>query len=143
MDVFYNKIKVIGMKKLNNKGFTLVEMLAVLVILIAIMGVSIPSISSSLEKTKEQERMSKEEGLQIQAEVFVTDYKLAVYQTLSDEGVDSCAVLVSQLKEMGYVALDELKNDDGTSLGGCVIFTRPGIYTYQDSQGSCSQKCVS
>lgn len=43
------------MKKLNNKGFTLIELLAVLVILIAIMSIAIPSISSSLDRTKEKQ----------------------------------------------------------------------------------------
>ena len=42
------------MKKLDNKGFTLVELLAVIVILIAVMSVAVPAISSSLGKNKEK-----------------------------------------------------------------------------------------
>ena len=38
--------------KLNNKGFTLVELLAVLAILITILLVAIPSITSSLSRSE-------------------------------------------------------------------------------------------
>ena len=41
------------MRKLNNKGFTLIELLAVLVILVVIMSIAIPSITSSVERNKE------------------------------------------------------------------------------------------
>ena len=41
--------------KLNNKAFSLVELLAVLVILATILIIAIPSISSSLNKSEEQE----------------------------------------------------------------------------------------
>ena len=47
------------MNKLNDKGFTLVELLAALVILTAIMGIAIPSISSSLERTKEKQNAAR------------------------------------------------------------------------------------
>ena len=39
-------------KRKNQKGFTLIELLAALVILTAIMGIAIPSITSSLEEQK-------------------------------------------------------------------------------------------
>ena len=39
-------------KKLNKRGFSLVELLAVLVILSAIMGIALPSITSSMERNK-------------------------------------------------------------------------------------------
>ena len=40
------------MKKLNKRGFTLIELLAVLVILVVIMAIAIPSITSSIERSK-------------------------------------------------------------------------------------------
>ena len=39
---------------MNRKGFTLVELLAVLVLLSVIMFVAIPSISSSMERAKKK-----------------------------------------------------------------------------------------
>lgn len=44
------------MKKMNNKGFTLIELLAVLVILVVIMSIAIPSITSSVERSKAKQR---------------------------------------------------------------------------------------
>ena len=47
----------------NNKGFTLIELLAALVILTAIMSIAIPSISSSLERTKGKQDETKQKIL--------------------------------------------------------------------------------
>ena len=41
------------MKKLNKKGFTLVELLAVIVILAVIMVITIPTVLGSMDKAKE------------------------------------------------------------------------------------------
>ena len=40
------------MKKLNNKGFTLVELLAVIIILAIVVGISIPAITNVLSDSK-------------------------------------------------------------------------------------------
>ena len=42
-------------KKINNKGFTLVELLAVMVILISISLIAVASITSSLDRRDEKE----------------------------------------------------------------------------------------
>jgi prepilin-type N-terminal cleavage/methylation domain-containing protein len=63
------------MKKLNNKGFTLVELLAVIVILIIITAIAIPSISSSIERTNDSQRKAKEESILSAAELYLSDHK--------------------------------------------------------------------
>ena len=43
------------MKKINKKGFTLIELLVVIVILVVIMAVAIPSVTSSIERSKDKQ----------------------------------------------------------------------------------------
>ena len=63
------------MKKMNRKGFTLVELLVVLVILVVIMAVAIPSVTSSLERSKQKQKDSKIELVLSAAEIYVDRHK--------------------------------------------------------------------
>lgn len=107
------------MKK-NNKGFTLIELLAALVILTAIMSIAIPSISSSLERTKVKQDDTKKKLLESAAELYVTDHKNAIYQNLKNNDKASCYITLDLLD-----TLEENKKDsDGGDLGGVVVFFR-------------------
>ena len=61
--------------KLNNKGFTLVELLAVIVILLAISMVAIPNITASLEKNKNRLSESQKKIIVSSAELFISENK--------------------------------------------------------------------
>ena len=116
--------------RLNNKGFTLVELLAVLVILIAITtGIAIPSISSSLERTKEKQNNARLEIIKSAAEMYVTDHKNAVYRKM---GVaNKCYFNISyDLSE--YLSDDERKKADGENyFEGYINFDKTNnSYTY-------------
>lgn len=124
------------MKKLNNKGFTLVELLAVLVILIAIMGIAIPTISSSLERTKAKQNEAKYKILESAAELVLTDNKNTIYKKL-DEGADSaCYFELNNLSD--YLSSDDMKDADGKPLNGYIIFTKPNNYEYKDNKDGIS-----
>lgn len=113
--------------KLNNKGFTLVELLAVLVILVAIMGIAIPSISSSLERTKDKQNEARIKIIESAMEQYVTDHKNAVYNKIGAE--DSCYIKVSDLSS--YLTSDEMDDADGENLSGnYVVFTKPNTYKF-------------
>lgn len=120
---------MVGKMKKNNKGFTLIELLAALVILTAIMSIAIPSISSSLERTKVKQDATKKKLLESAAELYVTDHKNAIYKKLNNNGKNSC-----------YIALDLLdvndenkKDSDGNAFNGVIEFTKPNTYKYKDS----------
>ena len=57
------------MKKLNNKGFTLVELLAVIIILAIVVGVSIPAITNIINDSKNNALGVAVDG----AEKYITD----------------------------------------------------------------------
>lgn len=119
------------MKKLNNKGFTLVELLAVLVILIAIMGIAIPSISSSLERTKEKQNQSRYKIIESAAEQYVTDHKNAVYSNL--DGNNKCYFEINKLSK--YLSDDEMKDASDNDLSGNYVnFEKPNTYKYSTTK---------
>lgn len=124
------------MKKLNNRGFTLVELLAVLVILITIMAIALPSISSSLERSKEKQNESRKKVLMSAAELYVTDHKNSINSSSCCIGLD---VLVSE----NYVDKDATLDADGNLFNGFVQYNK-GANTYEFKNGSCNtNKCVS
>ena len=59
--------------KLNKKGFTLMELLAVIVILAIIFTVALPSISSSVERSKNKQLNAKIEVIEAAGEVYISD----------------------------------------------------------------------
>lgn len=104
--------------KNDNRGFTLIELLAALVILTAIMSIAIPSISSSLERTKVKQDDTKKKVLESSAELYVTDHKNAIYRNLNNNNQSSCYITLDLLD-----TLEENKKDsDGNDLEGVVVF---------------------
>ena len=84
----------------NNKAFTLVELLAVLVVLSIIMVLAISSFSSSLEKTKEEKLVDKINMVKSFAEIYVTDYKNEIYNKIVEQ---RCFISVESLNDRGYL----------------------------------------
>ena len=56
---------------MNRKGFTLIELLAVLVILVVIMAIAIPSVTSSIERSKDKEKNMKIKLIESEAELYI------------------------------------------------------------------------
>ena len=92
-------------RKLNNKGFTLVELLAVMVILVSVSMVAVGGISASLERRDIWE-------CEEQQELAVNASK--IYFSLDGTGMSE--VSISILKSKGYFSdgkkLDRLKDTD-------------------------------
>jgi len=117
------------MKKLNNKGFTLVELLAVVAILVIIMLVAIPNISSSIERTRNKQDEGTKKIIESAARLYYSKYRGTI--TSSD-----CKISVNTLKDEGY-----LGDEDVSNFNGCVIYdgTSLGNYTETCSQSECHQ----
>lgn len=121
------------MNKLNNKGFTLVELLAVLVILVAIMSIAIPTINSSLERSKASQNEQRKKLLESAAELYEADHK---------NSIDKNCVRIRELKREGYISGDAMKDADGEIFSGCVVFSSEnGDFVYSDDVADCGD-CV-
>lgn len=132
------------MKKLNNNGFTLVELLAVIVILITIMSIAIPTISSSLERSKEKQNKEKIKTIEAAAELYVTDNKNEIFNTLTsltsgDEEGKECKINLDQLVD--YLDEEDLKDADGEELSGVILYDGSSIEYSEESSGL--DDCVS
>ncbi len=126
------------MKKLNNKGFTLVELLAVLVILVAIMSIAIPSISSSLERSKSRQEESKKRILESAAELYVTDHRNNINK-------DTCTIKLETLLDENYIDKDAAEGPNGEDLkDNCVKYKKEanGKITYEYNASNCENPCI-
>ena len=91
-------------KKLNNKGFTLVELLAVMVILVSVSFVAVGGITESLLRRDKRE-------CEEQQQLAVSAAKM--YFSLDGENVDkvTTGVKVSELISKGYIDEDDINNE--------------------------------
>ena len=120
------------MKKLNNKGFTLVELLAVIVILIAIMSIAIPSINSAINRNKETQNKQRIKMLESAALEYVNDE--------INNGSFNC-INLNTLLDKGYISSEELKDADGNNFNGYMKYNG-NEYKYVTS-GNCDNSSES
>ena len=109
------------MKRLNKKGFTLVELLVVLVILVVIMSIAIPSITSSLERSKEKQKAAIEKLVISAGELYVDRHK----NTYADcKSSDVCKISIKDLISNGLLSKEESKDpfNDNKTLCGWVTY---------------------
>ncbi len=67
---------------MNKKGFTLIEILSVLVIVSILVVISIPSISDILEKSKQRSKEEVLETVKSAAEMYAIDYKIGLAEPI-------------------------------------------------------------
>lgn len=134
------------MKKLNNKGFTLVELLAVVVILVIIMLVAIPNISSSIERRKIKNETKTKEVIIDASELFVTNKEESISLNLRYCSTKKCIVRMSDLVNNGYLDEKEVKDymdycsiyDANTKMLDVNKFSKE---VCNESYISCSNRC--
>ena len=123
-------------KKLNNKGFTLVELLAVMVILVSVSFVAVGGITESLLRRDKRECEEQQELAISAAKIY-----------FSLEGKNETTVTIKQLNagESGYT-VDYFKNDykiDKLDVENDYIIREKvddkytGILIYKDVDGVC------
>ena len=106
---------------MNNKGFTLVELIAVMVILISISLITVASITSSLERRGEKE---KEEQVELAIGAAKIYFSLeggtcVMIQSLIDKKYISDEKKIDSLKKSFVIRLDDETNEYKYSRGFC------------------------
>lgn len=115
------------MKKMNNKGFTLIEILAVLVILVVIMSIAIPSITSSVERSKAKQREQVINIVKAQAELYADKHKNTFTQ-----------VSVGELIDEGYLTLEDAKDPQNEKSTICGYVIKEGnSFVFKESSAYC------
>lgn len=102
--------------ELNKKGFTLVELLAVVVILLAISVVAVTSISAAIERSKEKQNDAKIEIIISYAKLYYDEHKNSLN------------------RNSGCIELDKLKLSDAEIIdadGDYII----GVVKYNKEKG--------
>ena len=105
---------------MNKKGFTLVELLAIISVLAIILLVTIPNLISTINKDNELTYKSNIEDIKLAAESFNSIYNGRVEQ-----------VSVSDLKKEGFITNNIINPIDNTEMNGCIYIIN-GEYTYQE-----------
>ena len=90
----------IGGSMKKNKGFTMAEMLGVVVILSIILLIAVPSIINSLKSAEKQEYETFLDDLYLATESYV-QHNYELFYPESGTGLDS--VLISDLIDKGYL----------------------------------------
>ncbi len=62
------------MKKMNNKGFSLVELIVVIAIMAVLVGVLAPTLIKNVEKSRESTDLQNVEEIKTAIETFVAEY---------------------------------------------------------------------
>ncbi len=121
----------------NNKGFTLVELLAVLILVSVIMAIAIPSIGASMSRAKGKENASNKRVLESAAEIYISDYKHNV--KWSSDVQKECYVTISELLSSEFISEDDAMDSDGNEFSGVIVYNREkNTFKYEDEVGSIS-----
>lgn len=92
--------------KLNNKGFTLVELLGVIVLLAIVITIAVPSIQGITKKVKQNMLETKMKLILEEAKMYGQDHMADIIEDQKTLG--GCVIIdVSYLVNAGYLAADE------------------------------------
>ena len=125
----------------SNKGFTLVELLAVLVILIAILSIAVPSVISTVERNKQKDLEKKKKIIISAAETFnALDLGYNSWYTKRDFFSGSCGYDISFLLHFNLLAETEAKDNNGNYIECCVMYdTTNKKYLFENNY--CTEVC--
>ena len=115
------------MKRLNRKGFTLIELMVVIAILVIIMGIALPNITSSIERSKNKQKDAKIELIVSAAELYFDRHSTAS----KTNGVKASTVISEQ--EVPGVEVEDI-----CANASCCVKYSNNKYQLVDNNSSCT-----
>lgn len=115
----------------NNKGFTLVELLGVIVVLVAILLIAIPNISSTLERNKNKIDYNKEKNIISAAEI--------AFSNNSCNYSKACIISFNCLLAHDLISDEELIYSNGTKINekfAVVVYNNDGSKKFELKRSS-------
>ena len=122
------------MKRLNKKGFTLVELLVVIVILVVIMSIAIPSITSSIERSKDKQKTQVIKLIESAEKLYVDRHKNTVNQG---------QITLDKLISDGLITKEEMKDPFNEKSTLCGYLSYDGTNIAWTEQSGSKQYCLS
>lgn len=130
---------------MKNKGFTLVELLAVIIILGLISLVAVPAVSHLLKENKENAYESKKDMLLSQAKMYTKENRNYLYDSDKTYNGYVCNnITVQELINTGYINESKLKDGkvtdprDNTSMNNLNII----IYIKSEKPSNAEEKYI-
>lgn len=97
-------------KYISNKGFTLVELLAVITIIGILLAVSITSVVHFIDRAKVEQKSSQEKTLRLAAENYLQDHRDQLPKNIGE----TTTISISVLKLNKYIT-EDIKDGSGQS----------------------------
>ena len=127
---------------MNTKGFTLIELVGVIVILGLILSITYTSINKSIETSETEINKAQKSNIEQSAKNWLFDNKSVLQNKLNADDSDiSCSVSLDILGNGGYIEQTKIKDNNDCE---CVKITKvknSEKYIYECST-DCSNECV-
>lgn len=98
--------------RLNNKGFSLIEILSVILILSIILAIAIPDTTYSIKKGKDKISSINDEVILSAANIYVEEFQDELNWYM-DNNLNIACFSTYKLEEKGYLTNDNLKSYRG------------------------------
>lgn len=122
----------------NKKGFTLIEVLAILVILAVILSIIIPTTLGIVSDSKSNLNSSQQKQLENAARMWYLDSNVNL------EVDESCKISIKDIVDLEYLeSNDVLDPKTGETMQGYIVITNgKEQYSYKYNETSSEENCI-